>query len=226
MYGLPKIHKPDIPLRPIISSIGSPCFALAGYLLRILKPLAGKSNSYIKNSYHFVQLLNSVTPQVSDILVSFDVTSMFTNIPVDEALEIISGKLQKDDTLTSRTCSEWDSIMELLEVCLKTTYFQVNHKFFQQKDGMAMGNSLSPIVCDLYMSHFEELALDSSTYKPSCWFRYVDDTFVIWPHGLNTLQDFLLHLNSIRPSIKFTMEIEVNNSIPFLDVLVTKTDAS
>jgi hypothetical protein len=59
--------------------------------------------------------------------------------------------------------------MELLEVCLKTTYFQVDNKFFQQKDGMAMGNSLSPIVCNIYMEHFEELALDAAPYKPSLW---------------------------------------------------------
>ena len=226
LYGLPKIHKPDIPLRPIISSIGSPCYALAGYLLKILRPFSGKSTSFIKNSYHFVQLLNSITPQATDILVSFDVINMFTNIPVDEALVVIGDELQKDYTLASRSCLQWDAIMELLEVCLKTTYFQVDNKFFQQKDGMAMGNSLSPIVCDLYMVHFEKLALDSALFKPSCWFRYVDDTFVIWPHGPNTLQNFLIHLNSIRPTIQFTMETEVNNTIPFLDVLVTKTDAT
>jgi hypothetical protein len=48
--------------------------------------------------------------------------------------------------------------MELLEVCLKTTYFQVDDKFFQQKDGMAMGKALSPVVSNIYMEHFEELA--------------------------------------------------------------------
>jgi hypothetical protein len=89
-----------------------------------------------------------------------------------------------------------------------------------------MGNSLSPIVCDFYMVHFEKLALDSALLKPSCWYRYVDDTFVIWPHGSNTLQDFFIHLNSIKPSIQFTMEIEDNTTIPFLDVMVTKTEAT
>jgi hypothetical protein len=60
--------------------------------------------------------------------------------------------------------------MELLEVCLKTTYLQVGNRFYQQKDGMAMGNSLSLIVCDFYMVHFEKLALDSALLKPSCWY--------------------------------------------------------
>jgi hypothetical protein len=54
LYGLPKVHKPDIPLRPIVSSIGSPCYALVGFLCKILCPLAGKSESFVKNLSHFV----------------------------------------------------------------------------------------------------------------------------------------------------------------------------
>jgi hypothetical protein len=80
--------------------------------------------------------------------------------------------------------------MELLDVCLRTTYFQVNDRFCQQKDGMAMGSSISPIVSNIYMEHFEKLALDSAQNKPSLWLRYVDDTFVILPHGADGLQNF------------------------------------
>jgi hypothetical protein len=60
LYGLPKIHKPDIPLRPIVSSIGSPCYAVAGFLHKILSPLVGRSESFVKNSGHFIQLLKPV----------------------------------------------------------------------------------------------------------------------------------------------------------------------
>jgi hypothetical protein len=115
-----------------------------------------------------------------------------------------------------------EAIMELLEVCLRTTYFQVNDKFFQQKDGMVMGNSLSPIVSNIFMEHFEKLALDSAPYKPSLWRRYVDDTFAVWPHGSERLQDFFDHLNNLRPSICFTMEIKSDNAVSFLDVLVIR----
>jgi hypothetical protein len=61
-----------------------------------------------------------------------------------------------------------EAIMELLEVCLRTTYFQVD-KFFLQKDGMAMGGSLSSIVSNIHMEHFELLALDSAQCKPLFW---------------------------------------------------------
>jgi hypothetical protein len=148
-------------LRPIVSLIGSPCYALSDFFHRILSTLAGKSDSFVKNSGHFVQLLKTVNLHSQDTLVIFDVVSLFTNVPVDKVLQIIENKLHDDVTL------EVEAIMELLEVCLRTTYFQVNDKFFQQKDGMAMGNSLSPIVSNIFMEHFEKLALDSAPYKPS-----------------------------------------------------------
>jgi hypothetical protein len=73
--------------------------------------------------------------------------------------------------------------MELLKVCLRTTYFQVDDKFFQQKDGMAMRSSLSPIVSNIFMENFEKLALDLALLKPSLWLQYIDETFVVWSHG-------------------------------------------
>ncbi|PNF31066.1 hypothetical protein B7P43_G17441 [Cryptotermes secundus] len=115
--------------------------------------------------------------------------------------------------------------MELLEVCLRTTCFQVD-KFFQQKDGMAMGKSLSPVVSNIFMEHFEKLALDPAPYKPSLWLRYVDGTFVVWPLGPERLQDFFDHLNSVRPSICFTMETESDNAISFLYVLVIREETA
>ena len=88
-----------------------------------------------------------------------------------------------------------------------------------------MGNPLSPVVANIYMEHFEEMALNTATKRPSTWLRYVDDTFVVWNGDRNELNEFLTHLNSLRSSIQFTMEIEDNNSLPFLDVLVTKNDS-
>jgi hypothetical protein len=138
LYGLSKIHKPGIPLRPIVCSVGSPCYSLAGFLHETLSLLAGKSESFIKNSGHLVQLLKSVNLQSLDNLVSFDVVSIFSNVPVNEALLVIRNKLHNNDTLAEQSVLQVEAIMELQEVCLRTTYFQVDDKFFQQKDGMAM----------------------------------------------------------------------------------------
>jgi hypothetical protein len=87
---------------------------------------------------------------------------------------------------------------------------------------VAMGSPLSPVIANLFMETFEQEALELAPLKPKLWKRYVDDTFVVWPHGRESLDQFLNHLNSLHSSIKFTMEIEENNQIPFLDVLVTR----
>jgi hypothetical protein len=69
---------------------------------------------------------------------------------------------------------------------------------------------------------FEEIALDTADHKPVKWLRYVDEIFVVWSHGPAKLQQFLHHLNSIRPAKKFTMKVAGNITHPFLEVLVTK----
>jgi hypothetical protein len=100
---------------------------------------------------HFLELLKSVNIQTLDALVSYDIVSLFINIPVYEALQVISNKLHNDDTLLEWSVLQIKTIMELLEGCLRTSYFQVDDKFFQQEDGMAMGNSLSPIISSISM---------------------------------------------------------------------------
>jgi hypothetical protein len=82
-------------------------------------------------------------------------------------------------------------------------------------DGVAMGSPLPPVIANFYMEDYEREALESAPLKPCCWFCYVDDTFVIWPHGPDKLKDFLCHLNSIHHSIQFTMETESEGHLPW-----------
>jgi hypothetical protein len=111
LYGLPQVHKPDIPLRPTVSSVGSPCYALAGLLHNIPSLFSGQSESFINNSGHFIQLLKLVNLQSPHTLVSFDVFSLFTNVQVDEALQVISKELRNDDTLTELSVLQAEAIM-------------------------------------------------------------------------------------------------------------------
>ena len=90
-----------------------------------------------------------------------------------------------------------------------------------------MVSPLSPVIANFFMEDFEERALNQATLKPTCWYRYVDDTFVIWPHGKTSLTTFLEHLNGLHNNIQFTMEIEENGRLPFLDIdLYKKGDGS
>ena len=85
-----------------------------------------------------------------------------------------------------------------------------------------MGSPISPVIANIFMEHFEKEALRKAPKKPEVWFRYVDDTFVIWRHGRSELRKFLIHLNKQHPNIRFTIDIEENGKLPFLDVLVSK----
>jgi hypothetical protein len=73
---------------------------------------------------------------------------------------------------------------------------------------MAVGNSLSPVVSNIFIEHFEEIALDAAVHKPTKRLRNVDDIFVVWPHGPAKLQQFLHHHKSLRSTLKFTVKSE------------------
>ena len=90
LYGLPKIHKQSVPLRPIVSCIGSPSYQLSKYIASIISPLAGKTSSHVLNSKHFSETMRDITISSDESLVSFDVTYLFTNVPIKE---VIRGKL-------------------------------------------------------------------------------------------------------------------------------------
>ena len=102
LYGLPKIHKPGVPLCPIVSSIGSATYNLAKELTRIPTPLKGSSDSYIKNSAHFVKKIVALDLHDNDVMVSFDMKSLFTRVPACPgtlAMHVIKERLAKDETL-------------------------------------------------------------------------------------------------------------------------------
>ena len=181
------------------------------------QPLTGKSSSYVKNSAHFVERISD-GPFHSNQM-SLDVVSLFTKVPTDETLAVVQDKLVADPLLEERTCIPIDNLMEMLTFCVETTYFGMGSDIYWQ-EGRAMGLPLSPVLANIYMEYFEEMALGSTSLKPSMWLRYVDDTFILWPHQ-EDVQTLLDHVNSIWPSIKFIMEKEQDNKLPFFDVLVT-----
>ena len=143
-YGLPKIHKLDTLLRPIVSSTGSVTYGVAKELDKILKPLVGKSVYHIKSTQDFVEQVRHITLAPGECLSSYDVSALFTSVPIDPALKVIKGLLEKDHTLKDRTVMGVNDIILLLEFCLKNTCFSFQDQFFEQVEGVAMGSSVSP----------------------------------------------------------------------------------
>ncbi|XP_060518420.1 uncharacterized protein LOC132697146 [Cylas formicarius] len=196
-YGLPKIHKNDVPLRPILT----------------YQPIVEAKASYVKNSEHFLQLIKEINIDQQDVLASFDVKSLYPSIPIDEALDLIA----MNEDIPSH-------VIQLAEHCLKTTYFRYDGQLYRQTDGAPMGSSLSPAIGNLFMTYFEAQAIRESQLKPKLWIRYVDNIFIIWSHGEVKLDHFLTYLNSLHDRIEFTIEKEKDKQLPFLDVLLTRSD--
>ena len=165
-YGLPKTHKTGNPLRPIVSSRGLVTYEVDKVLSKVLKPLLGKSPHHIQSTGNFVSRAKGLTLQLGECLTSYDVTSLFTSVPIDPAVNIIKDLLEKDEKLNDITVLLVQNIIELLGFCLYNTYFSFQNKFYEQVEGVAMGTPISPIVANLYMEYFERKVLVSATNPP------------------------------------------------------------
>ena len=153
-------------------------------------------------------------------MVSFDVVSLFTKVPTDLAIRVACQRLAEDPSLPERSALSPDEVVSLLKFCLDATYLAYRGEVYQQVNGTAMGSPVSVTVANLVMEDVEQRALNTCASPPAFWKRYVDDTFPVLPRG--QIQQFHDHLNSIEPTIKFTIEMEQEGSLPFLDTRVTR----
>ena len=121
--------------------------------------------------------------------------------------------------------TEIKKILNLLHLCVKQKAFIFNDVFYYQIEGLGMGKSLLSLICDIYVHYFEEKLF--SVYKFPHWFRYVDDTFVLVPSNtdFSSLLSLVISIDCCIHGIKqspFTLEVENDKSLPFLDVLVSE----
>ena len=184
-YGLPKIHKANCPMQPIVSACGTVTYQVDKFLTKILQKYTG-------------------------------ITHLFV-IPVPTALDVINRlfteHIEVPETRGKYKCSfeentvglNKNEVMGSLKLVLENCVFSFQGKFYKQLHGAAMGSPCSPVVANIYMEYFEELALGPEVPVPiKEWKRYMDDVFSIIPKGK---RDILLnYLNSIDPHIKFTVE--------------------
>ena len=219
IYGLPKVHKNNTPLRPILAAYNTPSFNLAQFLVPLLEPFT-KNEYTVPNSYSFCNFLKSFTPSTDLYMASFDITSLFTNIPLAETIDIICEKIFS--TQDSFLNFDRPTFKKLLSLACHNTYFLFNDTVYHQFDGVAMGSPLGPTLANIFLCHYESqwLASCPSAFKPLLYKRYVDDTFTCF-RSPDHISSFLTYLNSQHPNIKFTVELPTNNTLPFLDVNAT-----
>ena len=134
-------------------------------------------------------------------MVSFDVDSLFTKVPIDDVMEFLSRKLPNSGLDLGMPT---DTFIELLRLCVNSNAFSFGNNFFIQCFGMGMGSPLSPILSNLYMEFYETELLPTISPPQLLWLRYVDDIFSFWPSALNNeFEDFFTKLNNLVSSIKF-----------------------
>jgi len=90
LYGLPSIHKEGVTLRPIVSNIGTPTYQISKHLSGLLDQHKGKTENHVKNSVHFIRIMESLKIKPRYFMVSFDVVSLFTKVPVEKSLTLLS----------------------------------------------------------------------------------------------------------------------------------------
>lgn len=219
MYFLPKIHKEDFPLRPIVSFVGSPTYNLTKYLANLLKFAFEKDDFYTKNSYDLVKELQNIRIPPDYILISLDVVSLFTNIPTDLTKKIVQERWH----LIRDQCNmSMETFVMLLDFVFDNSYFNFDGVFYKQIYGLGMGNCLSPVCSDIVMSELQKECTKKLPFHLPFFKRYVDDIITCIPADkLETIQSVF---NDFHPKLKFTVECENDGKIPFLDIVLIRTN--
>ncbi len=225
-YLLPKIHKdPENwskafkipPGRPIVSDCDSESYYTAEFIEYFLGPISQKHESYLKDTYDFLQKTKNILVPTDSLLFTMDIDSLYTNIETTEGMKAV-----KDCMLSFPDPKRPDKyILKLLEINLTKNDFEFDSKFHLQIKGTAMGKTFAPSYANIFMASWEQRALASFHLKPFAYFRFLDDIWGIWTHGMEEFRKFTHHLNHQQKSIKIKFEtnsLEVN----FLDVVTYK----
>jgi len=187
-----------------------------------LKPIVKEIPHILSNSLEVITDLPKLNCSNSTLLVTLDVTSLYPNIPIDESISIILNYIKEQNNPTYPPLC---IINTLLSFVLKYNCFNFANLFFLQVHGIAMGTKLAPNYANLFMADFENKHVFTYTIQPTYYRRYIDDILLIWDHSTSELDNFLDHLNSVHPTIKFTKSVS-NSQITYLDLDIYRKDTT
>ena len=216
-YTLTKIYKPTPVGRPIISRVSGPTERLSAFVDKLLKPIAQQQKSYLKDTTDFTNFMEGTRVPENTILVSMDVTSLYTNIPQEEGIQTVCrayNSLYNDQTPIPTRFLE-----KALGLILQENSFQFCGKNYLQTHGTAMGTKMAVAFANIFMGKVETELLNRSAFKPLVWKRYIGDIFSLWDISREESHQFIEQANNHHPTIKFTAEI---SEITFLDTVLYK----
>lgn len=224
MKCLPKIHKPGNEMREIITGTHSPTHRIARWLLEEFSSMGQWASAHSVKNY--MEVINRLTRaggiNDDEVMVSFDIKALFPSIPVHTAMSLLEDWLmEKEDNVNWK--HKVKQYIRLAKLCMFENSFTFRGRYFKSTKGVAMGNRLSGLVSEVFLTKMEK-DLDEKGVMPRVWMRYVDDIFVIIDR--DEVEETLRTLNLYHKDIKFTMEIEEEGRIPFLDLLIKRQEGS
>ena len=218
-YTLTKIHKPTPVGRPIISGCDGPTERISSFVDYILQPIAKTQKSYLKDTTDFINFIERAKVPENTILVSMDVTSLYTNIPQEEGINTVCKTYEA--FYRKNTPIPTHSLREMLKLILQENFFHFYGRDYHQTHGTAMGTKMAVAFANIFMSAVETEIINKSKTKPLRWKRYIDDVFSLWDAKREEIDQFILEANRHHPTIKFTAEIS-EKEINFLDTTIFK----
>ena len=226
LYLLPKIHKKPgsrkPPPRPICNSRNTPTEKISEWVDEQLQPIVKELPSYVKDDNDFLRKIDQInkdhTLPPGTILATWDVKSLYTNIPQEGGIEGCRYFLQS----RGRSINVIEIILKFVGLILNCNIFRFGNCHYLQKSGTAMGTKMAPSYANLFMGYVEQDLLSRCAKKPLVWFRYIDDIFFVWTHGKEAHDEFLAFCNNNSHGIQFevTPDSVSDSSIPFLDIRV------
>ena len=207
------------PFRPILSAINTPSYKIAKFLTPLLSNLT-KNEFVSKDSFEFARVVRNQNPAL--YMASFDIDSLFTNVPLDETIDIcvkkLYGRKKKYEGFTK------EQFKKLLTLAVKNSCFLFNGEYYEQVDGVAMGSPLGPTLANIFLCHHEESWIKKcpKQFKPEYYNRYMDDTFLLF-RSFDHVKKFFRYINSRHKNMSFTFEVENEGKLAFLDVLITRS---
>ena len=196
----------------------SPTQRMAKWLAKHLKIVEDVvCQNVINDSFEFVEIVRNLDLS-KQIMASLDISSLFTQVPLEETVDMIIDLINSEDLDVGIPN---DLLREMILLCTKDVAFTFNNETYVQHDGVAMGSPLGPCLANIFVGILERkhhLEIFANCKK---YLRYVDDTFVVC-RDVDQVYRLQTVLNSFHPNLQFTVEIEDNNQLPFLDVLVIR----
>jgi hypothetical protein len=221
-YGLPKIHKPKLSWRPIVSNNQHPTENLSKWISTILNPTSKKTQSHLENSYELCEIIKKINKEKEEkekwSILTADIENLYTNIPHREGTNACIKALYNDDK-NQLKLKDTNAMKALINNALCNNIFEFNDQHFTQINGTAMGTSMAPAYANIYLAEKEKEWLKKKEKEKTIilFKRYLDDILII--HNITKeqeIQELQKELENIYLPLK--LNIETGKKLPFLDL--------